>query len=382
MLQCPPLVIVHKGELDKMTSDWRESIQTAINMFPVFALLMTIPFMVYQYRKYGSIPLMRFLCVYGFSFYLVCAYFLVIFPLPPIESVSQLTTKTFNLQLFKGFDEWAVIDGFNLYEPQSWITFLKNWKGLEPLCNIIMTIPFGVFLHYYFRKSFFVSFICAFGLSLFFEISQLSALFGIYPRPYRMFDVNDLFNNTLGGVIGWIIAPLLCWILPDRKAIDEDAYDHSERVSFPRRGVALVIDRLIFSTIFSLILEFVDIRYEYYVEMLVSIIVFTVIIYVTKGYTIGKMLVEIKLVKSNTGGRPGFFGVLFRMIVIHGVFIGFVYSPDKFLWNQSNPYVSMGIWGCALLLLGVLILDILLNMSEKKRILLYEKITGTKNIEI
>lgn len=364
-----------------MASDWKDSIQTAIYMFPVFALLMTIPFMVYQYRKYGSIPMMRFLCVYGFSFYLICAYFLVIFPLPPMEEVSLLTTKTYNLKLFKGFDEWTVIDGFNLYEPQSWLAFLKGWKGLEPVCNIIMTIPLGIFMRYYFRKGFFVSLFCSLGLSVFFEISQITALFGIYPRPYRMFDVNDLFNNTLGGVIGWIISPLLCWALPDRKSIDEDAYDHSERVSFPRRAVALIIDRFVFSAAFSLIVMFVDIKYEYYVKIVASIILFTVITYISKGYTVGKKLVKIRLVNAKTGEKPGFFRVLIRSIVIHGIFIGFVYSPDRFLWDKSNVYVSMGIWGCALVLLGILILDILINMPEKKRILLYEKLTGTKNIE-
>lgn len=193
-----------------MTSGWKESIQTAINMFPVFALIMTIPFMVYQYRKYGSIPLIRFLCIYGFSFYFVCAYFLVIFPLPPIEEVAQMTSKTVNLKLFNGYSEWATIENFKLFEPNNWIGFLKNWKGLEPFCNVVMTIPFGIFLHYYFRKKFITTAVFSLCLSLFFELSQLTALFGIYPRPYRLFDVNDLFNNTLGGVIGWIITPLLC----------------------------------------------------------------------------------------------------------------------------------------------------------------------------
>jgi glycopeptide antibiotics resistance protein len=46
----------------------------------------------------------------------------------------------------------------------------------------------------------------SFLLSLFYETSQLTALFGIYPGPYRFADVEDLICNTLGGAAGWQIA--------------------------------------------------------------------------------------------------------------------------------------------------------------------------------
>ena len=50
--------------------------------------------------------------------------------------------------------------------------------------------------------------IASFCLSLFFELTQLSGLYFIYPRPYRLFDVNDLVTNTLGGIIGFVVTPL------------------------------------------------------------------------------------------------------------------------------------------------------------------------------
>lgn len=43
----------------------------------------------------------------------------------------------------------------------------------------------------------------SFLLSLFYETSQLTALFGIYPGPYLLADVEDLICNTLGGAAGW-----------------------------------------------------------------------------------------------------------------------------------------------------------------------------------
>lgn len=365
-----------------MTSGWKESIEIAVEMFPIIALLMTMPFMIHQYRKYGSIPLMRCLCIYGFSFYLVCAYFLVIFPIPPIEEVANLTTPTMNLDLFNNISEWKELKNFNLLEPHSWLGALKDWKGLEPFCNIVMTIPFGVFLHYYCRKGFVFTTLSSFGLSAFFEISQLTALFGIYPRPYRLFDVNDLFNNTMGGVVGWIITPLLCWFLPTRNAIDEDAYMHSEKVSFPRRIVALVVDKIILGVVFSVIFLFVKVENEFYFELIGTIAIFTLLLYVTKGYTIGKKLLKIRLVSSKTGGRPGFFGIFLRTLILHGVILGFAFNPDQFLGEGVNVYLSGAMWGIGFLIIIVTVVDIIFHFSEKKRILLYEKMSWTKNIEI
>jgi hypothetical protein len=50
--------------------------------------------------------------------------------------------------------------------------------------------------------------------SLFFEISQLSALFGIYPCPYRLFEIDDLITNTSGAMLGFLIFKYLRF-LPD-----------------------------------------------------------------------------------------------------------------------------------------------------------------------
>ncbi len=46
------------------------------------------------------------------------------------------------------------------------------------------------------------------GYSLFLEIAQGTGLFGIYPCPYRSFDVDDLITNTLGALAGAALARL------------------------------------------------------------------------------------------------------------------------------------------------------------------------------
>ena len=51
-------------------------IYAGITTFPVLAFLMTLPHMIYQYRKYNSIPLQKSLMFYLFLFYLFLFYLL------------------------------------------------------------------------------------------------------------------------------------------------------------------------------------------------------------------------------------------------------------------------------------------------------------------
>ena len=46
-------------------------------------------------------------------------------------------------------------------------------------------------------------------IAIIFELTQLSGLYFIYPRSYRLADVNDLINNTVGGMVGYWLTPLL-----------------------------------------------------------------------------------------------------------------------------------------------------------------------------
>lgn len=79
-----------------------------------------------------------------------------------------------------------------------------------------MTIPFGMYLRYYYKCSLKKTFLFTLLLSLFFEFTQLTGLYGIYPRPYRLCDIDDLITNTLGGVLGYLIMGIVDDFLPTR----------------------------------------------------------------------------------------------------------------------------------------------------------------------
>lgn len=119
--------------------------------------------------------------------------------------------------------------------------------------NIIMFMPLGMYLHYYFGKSLKQSILISFGVSLFFEVSQLTGLFFLYPRNYRLFDVNDLINNTLGGCCGWILFTPFKKLLPSRTRLDKRSYERGESVSLARRMAASFCDLILLFAISSLI---------------------------------------------------------------------------------------------------------------------------------
>lgn len=152
----------------------------AFLVFPFIAFILTIPFLIHQYRKYGAIPLLKSICFYSLILYLICAYFLVMLPLPSIATVSKLTTPTTQLHLFQFIKDIIATNNFNITGLTDFINILKSPTVYTVLFNIVLTLPFGVYLRYYFQKKWYHTFIYTFLLSLFFELTQLSGLYGIY----------------------------------------------------------------------------------------------------------------------------------------------------------------------------------------------------------
>ncbi len=73
----------------------------------------------------------------------------------------------------------------------------------DVVLNVIMTIPYGVLLHFVCKKpSLIRSFFYSLWLSLSIELVQL--LMTIFLLNYRRFDVTDIITNVLGACIGYL----------------------------------------------------------------------------------------------------------------------------------------------------------------------------------
>ena len=96
----------------------------AVLVFPFAAALIALPFLIHHYRKYGSMTFARFFLSYSFVLYALCAYFLVILPLPSQEAVAQMTGPSVQLMPFSFFRDLATETGFQLARPATYLPAL------------------------------------------------------------------------------------------------------------------------------------------------------------------------------------------------------------------------------------------------------------------
>ncbi len=329
-------------------------IQQAVLFFPVVALLFTLPYMFYNYHKYGSVRSLRILIVYSLILYLICVYFLVILPLPSRESVAAMTGPRMQLIPFAFVGDILKESCFDPEKPATYLSLIKNRAVFQVLFNLLMTLPFGIYLRYYFRFSLQKTALYAFLLSLFLELTQLSGLYFYYPGSYRLFDVDDLMANTLGSVAGYFVIKPFLGILPARSQIDAESLRRGQEISMTRRMFSLVTD-LFFATIVSLILRTLlplPGRSAFDTQILLFAAYFIILPVLLKGMTPGKMLTRIRIVSAD-GSRAGWYQFMIRYGSVAAIFWLF-----PILW-------------CFWLLYAVIIM-------AKRQPLFYEKLSRTK----
>jgi len=121
----------------------------------------------------------------------------------------QLTLALFATYLIALY--WIIVLKFNISAYHAGIKRSFNWIPFrealrygkmdlpEIILNIFIFVPFGLFVSVVLEQwSFGKKVILFFSISFFFEVSQ-------YILRVGAFDVTDLINNTLGGIIGLMI---------------------------------------------------------------------------------------------------------------------------------------------------------------------------------
>lgn len=372
-------------------SSYIEPIRFALIVFPFLALAISSVFFIYEYRKYGTFILTRAIVLYSFVFYLLCAYFLVILPLPTKEAVAQMTGPKMELHLFATWEHFRQNTVLVLSDPSTYLPAMRQSVFLEPVFNLLLIVPFGIYLRYYFRFSFIKTVIASFCLSLFFELTQLSGLYFIYPRPYRLFDVNDLLTNTLGGALGFIIEPVFTFMLPTRARMDEISYEKGKTVSLTRRLVAYLIDWGFLSVLTFIITLLLQAAFKIgsitssggwiFIEV---ILYFMLVPYLTNGRTLGKRIVRIKIV-ADDNSKLCFKSLFVRYAYLYFIFYGLSWTA-QLVQEISNHTTGVTQMTSVFIYLGILfaqfifVLNIILSFIRKKRVLFYEKASHTHTI--
>lgn len=310
-------------------SYYKQPIMAALFGFPIVAGLFTIPFMVGNYRKYGGIALMRVIVVYSFILYSMCAFLLTMLPLPSREAVAAAAPKPILWVPLTDLLDGLEHTGFDLNTPSTllslelWRRYLSSKDFFQIAANIVMQVPLGFYLRYYFRCSFRKTVLIGLLVSLFYELTQLTGLWFIYPQAYRFASVDDLINNTLGAAVGYGITPLLALVLPSREEIDRISYRKGENLTLIRRMFAAVLDvimvMIIEGTVIQLepwLAEWMDssIRLQ---SLWVFPMYFVVIPWITGGRTLGQGILRIRIVRSGGQCRPNLWQLLIRNVFLY-----------------------------------------------------------------
>ena len=343
------------------------SIKTAIFVFPVLAFLITVPYMIFNYRKYGSVNKLRTLILYSFVLYLLTIYLLVILPLPNPESIRTTYTDMLNLIPFSFAMDFIKDSPFALSSPATWVMALKHPSFYVPAFNILMLIPFGIYLRYYFKCSFKKTMLLTALLSLFFELTQLSGLYFIYPGPYRLGDIDDVIQNTTGGCLGYVLGWFAVKLLPSREKIDEKALEAGSRVSEIRICLSLIIDTMIVYIPYMIS--------KTTLPLFLFIALYFSLIPLFNGKTFGSALLKFGIEFEN----EKWIRTILRGILLTGYFylipLGLLY-----IMNEFNKYADSLLSIClfvtaALILLLYVIITVAVVLLNRR--LLFDRLSGT-----
>lgn len=319
-------------------SNFIYDIQLGFLAFPLFALLLAVPYALYQYRRFGAISIWKTFVVFTFILYCLCAVSLIVFPLPADHSAVVESARTPQLHPFHVIEQIRETTDFSLGDRSTWGPALRSSVVYEAIFNVMLTVPLGAYLCYLFRCRWWMALLIGMATTLLFETSQLTGLFGLYAHPYRLFDVDDLILNTTGTMLGfWLMIPL-AWALPSMDEVNEQARERgSSRVSLTRRALAAVVDLTVLAVLFVLawiVLSptdaqiakalavdpsragaktlafrfigglFADPMSALLLALGIGAVLFAVIPMASKGRTIGKALVGIRIVKADGGDAP------------------------------------------------------------------------------
>lgn len=209
----------------------------AIGIGALVGVVLFVPFVAIQYRRTGHLTAGQLL-LWGAA--LVYFFAIWTYTLLPLPDPASMRCAGVNLNPFEFVDD---IRGAVRRAGGSPRAFLSDSVFLQLALNVLLFLPLGFFVRVLARRGILVAVAAGLGISLIVELTQLTGVWGVYPCAYRVFDVDDLLTNTVGAVVGSVLALLV----PRRPLADEP--DALRPVTRGRRILAMVCDLLSYSLV-------------------------------------------------------------------------------------------------------------------------------------
>lgn len=334
---------------------YRTAISNGIFLLPLIALIPLIPYYI-RHRKRGIANPLRLLTFYGMILYLLVCWYFVVLPLPSEEWLATIQPAGVNLMPFSYFRDLSDVTGFDVMERSTYFSAVGSSFALQYWFNILMLVPLGMYLRYIFHLKAGKTALISLAATVFFEVTQLTGVFGIFSKAYRSFDVDDIICNFIGSMLGYWLMGRLAPLVEKIEVKAAEAYRNGKGVSVLRRGFALALDAQIVYVInlgLKMIPGLVIIHDDLYViplllaEMFVYTFAATVLF---KGCTVGKWLMHLRV--RSRDEKPASrlqllarYGTLYLALILFSLapaFATMVGLPETAVQQLSRVLVLMG----------------------------------------
>jgi glycopeptide antibiotics resistance protein len=174
-----------------------------LGFLAVWSVLL-VPQLILQFAHYGRPRARGLVTTAAVVFYACMALAVVFLPLPgPGTRPLSQTVQLHPFQWISDIHTELLKHGLPLSDWFATQTFQ------QACLNVLLFVPLGFFARTLWRRGIVGAAAIGFAVSLLVEITQLTANFGTVAHAYRIFDVDDLMNNTFGAGVGWIFGALL-----------------------------------------------------------------------------------------------------------------------------------------------------------------------------
>jgi len=337
----------------------------------VIAVICFIPYLVFQYRRYGRFSASRMVWMAAMLLYLTGMVAYTLFPLPGADWCTvphQRIVLDPTIYVRQMWEDYRA--------GQSLMTVVTSWTSIQQALNVLLFIPLGIIMRHMWKVGVVRITVTGFCVSLLIEATQYTGNWFIAPCPYRLADTNDLVTNTLGAFLGGLLG-----LLTPRLAADADSLEATRGLAKPvtrgRRYAGMLFD---LAAQFLLLIS-VDVAilvvYAMYVlgtgadssqvssvlnpviEPVSDICCFALVVVcslIGSGASIGQRLVYLKPLPTRSHPR---FWLFLRAMVTQGVALGLWFSSQTglavlwlfvaLIWVLFRPRgLSFQVTGCDL----------------------------------
>lgn len=167
-------------------------------------MLLFVPVAAVQYRRDGRLGANDLTVLATAAVYGVALWTYTLLPLPDVGDYRCQHAQTRLMHFAGDIRRAAEHAGYHgLGTPGE---LLRNQAFLQLVLNVLLFVPFGLFVRLVMHRGVVVATALGFAASLLIEVTQLTGVWGVYPCAYRLFDVDDLLTNTLGALLGAVVS--------------------------------------------------------------------------------------------------------------------------------------------------------------------------------